>query len=1002
MTRVCAQLEKEHRVMRLKIFALLAAVALAAVPLRAQTNPTGIISGKVVDQEGLPVPGASVSVQSPALQGTRSATTSANGDYIIPFLPAGEYEVTTSLTGFKTVKQTARVSPTESVTVSPTLAVSTISETVTVTGNVAEEFGQRAAVATNFKQDLIDKLPTNRTFADAARLTPGVQNTGPNGGMAINGAMSFESLYVVNGVVVNENIRGQPYALFIEDALQETTITTAAVSAEFGRFQGGVVQAITKSGGNEFSGSYRITFDNNDWVALTQYPNDKRTDKTLYTQEATLGGPVLKDKLWFFGAARLTGDRLTPNTTFATNLSWNNIRNQKRYEGKLTWSLSSNHTFKGAYTKIQDREDGNFFGNVMDLDSLVNRSTPQDLLSANYTGIVSPKFFVEGQYSRRRFTFVGSGSQFTDLIKGTLLIDQSRNLARYNSPTFCGVCDNDESRDNQNITAKATYFASTGALGSHNVVFGFDLFDDKRFADNHQSGSDYRVFTTSAIIQGTTLFPVLDNRSFIRWTPIFVGSEGNRFRTYSGFVNDAWSLDKHWTFNVGLRYDKNDGKDSVGRTVVKDSAISPRLSVTFDPKGNGDWTINAAYAQYVAAIANTVGDAGSAGGQAATIDFDYLGPAVNVGNPASPVPTAQALQTLWDWFNANGGTNRTTRGAPTIPGLNTLVADDLKSPNSREITVGLTRRLGSRGAFRVDGVWRTFRDFYVTRIDTTTGKVSDQFGRRFDLGLVENNNDLERQYQGLNFQISYHPLPSLNVGGNYTLGHLEGNIEGENGGSGPITRNDIVRYPEYFRPEWNFTVGDLNADVRHKVRAWATYDVPVPEALGRLNLGVLQFYTSGTPYGAQGLVDTRPFVTNTFGYATPPATVQYYFTPRDAFHMDPLWRTDLALNYAHRLGFKKAELFFRGTVVNLFDREGLTNFWGGINTELDLGCGTGGCISTTVLTNNNNNTIARFNPFTETPVEGTHWQKAPTFGQPTSRYAYQTPRTFQFALGFRF
>jgi hypothetical protein len=844
-------------------------------------------------------------------------------------------------------------------------------------------------------------LPTNRTFVAAAQLTPGVQNTGPNGGLAINGAMSFESLFVVNGVVVNENVRGQPNVLFIEDALQETTITTAAVSAEFGRFRGGVVQAITKSGGNEFSGSYRMTFDNNDWVSLTPYPNDKRTDKMIYTQEATLGGPILKDRLWFFGAGRMTGNRLTPNTSFATNLNYDNIRNQKRYEGKLTWSVNSNHTFKGAYTKIQDTEDGNSFGNIMDFDSLVNRATPQDLLSANYTGILSPKFFVEGQYSRRRFTFVGSGSQFTDLIKGTLLIDQSRNNARYNSPTFCGVCD-DERRDNHNITAKATYFASTGSLGSHNLVLGFDLFDDKRFANNHQSGSDYRIFTTSAIIQGTTLFPVLDNRTFIRWTPIFVGSEGNRFRTYSGFVNDAWSFNKHWNLNVGVRYDKNSGVDSQGRVVVKDAAFSPRLSATFDPKGDGDWTINAAYAQYVAAIANSVGDAGSAGGQPATIDFDYLGPAVNVGNPASPVPTAQALQILWDWFNANGGTNRTTRGAPVIPGLNTRVTDTLKSPNSREVTLGVTRRLGTRGAVRVDGIWRTFRDFYVSRIDTTTGKVSDQFGRRFDLGLVENNNDLERSYRGLNFQISYHPFQSLNVGGNYTLGSLEGNIEGETGGSGPTTRTDIVRYPEYLDPAWNFTVGNLNADVRHKVRAWATYDVPVPESFGRLNLGLLQFYTSGTPYGAQGTVDTRPFVPNTFGYVTPPATVQYFFTARDAFHMDALWRTDLALNYGHKLGFKKAELFFRGTVVNLFDREGLTNFWGGVNSELDLGCGTGGCISTTVLTNANNNTVARFNPFMETPVEGTHWRKAPTFGTPTSRYAYQTPRTFQFALGFRF
>src|SRR6185503_11310067 len=110
---------------------------------------------------------------------------------------------------------------------------------------------------------------------------------------------------------------------------------------------------------------------------------------------------------------------------------------------------------------------------------------------------------------------------------------------------------------------------------------------------------------------------------------------------------------------------------------------------------------------------------------------------------------------------------------------------------------------------RVDGIYRKFRDFYVTRIDQTTGRVQDQFGRSFDLGIVENNNTLERSYRGLNFQMSLHPTTRLGLGGNYTLGHLEGNAEGENGGSGPTTAtNQILRYPEYFLPSWNFTVGD--------------------------------------------------------------------------------------------------------------------------------------------------------------------------------------------------
>ena len=655
--------------MKVKFFVLLVAmVLLAALPLSAQTNPTGIISGKVVDPDGLAVPGATVTLESPALQGTRTAQTSTNGDYIIPFLPAGEYTVTFTLPGFRTVKQTTRVSPSETITINPTLAVSTVSETVTVVGQTSAEFNQTAEVQTNFKQDLIDKLPTSRRFLDAAQLAPGVQNTGPNGGLSINGAMSFESLYVVNGVVVNENIRGQPNVLFIEDALQETTITTAAVSAEFGRFQGGVVQAITKSGGNEFSGSYRMTFDNNDWVALTPFPNDSRMDKCSH-QEATLGGPIVKDKLWFFGAARLTGDRVTNGTTFATNLNFDDIRNQKRFEGKLTFSPTTKHTFKGAYTKIKDTEDGNFFGNIMDFDSLVNgRATPQHLISANYTGIVSPKFFVEGQYSRRNFTFRNSGSLFTDLIKGTLLIDQSRNNARYNSPTFCGVCDQ-EKRDNQNVTAKATYFAVHGQPGR--AQRGRRLRPLRRQALRQQP--PVRERTTASWPRPRSSRA----RRCSRCSTTGRSSAGRRSSwarraTASaptpGSSTTPGACNRHLTFNLGVRWDKNSGVDSQGRAVVKDSAISPRFSATFDPKGDGAWTVNAAYAQYVAAIANSIGDAGSAGGQPATIDFTYLGPPVNIGNPANPVSTDAALNTLFGWFNANGGTNRTTRGAPSIPG----------------------------------------------------------------------------------------------------------------------------------------------------------------------------------------------------------------------------------------------------------------------------------------------------------------------------------------------
>ena len=102
-------------------------------------------------------------------------------------------------------------------------------------------------VESNVKQSDVNKLPVNRNPVAVANLTPGVTTTGPGNNTVISGAFSYDNLWLVNGAVVNENLRGQPHALYIEDAIQETTILSGGVSAEYGRFTGGVVSSITKS-----------------------------------------------------------------------------------------------------------------------------------------------------------------------------------------------------------------------------------------------------------------------------------------------------------------------------------------------------------------------------------------------------------------------------------------------------------------------------------------------------------------------------------------------------------------------------------------------------------------------------------------------------------------------------------------------------------------------------------------------------------------------------------
>jgi hypothetical protein len=647
----------------------------------------------------------------------------------------------------------------------------------------------------------------------------------------------------------------------------------------------------------------------------------------------------------------------------------------------------------------------------MDLNSLGTRELPEDLFSFNYTGVLTSNFFVEGRYSNRHQSFVGSGSRFTDLERGTLLLDRARGQTRYWADTFCGVC-TPEQRDNEDIFIKGSYFLSTADAGSHSMTFGGDSFNDQRLANNHQSGSDYRIIGTTTIITGTgnnqQIFPswLPDGSTVIQWNPIRIDSGGNNFRTHSGFFNDSWRVNDRLTANLGLRFDKNDGTDQQGKTVVTQSAWSPRLGLIYDPTGSGDWSVTASAAKYVAGIVNSIADASSAAGNPETRQFVYRGPAINPIGTANPVTSDVAIRQLFEWFNANGGENLPLNGTPTIPGVSPQIGE-LQSPSTWEYAAGVNRQLG-RAAFRVDFIYRDFNDFYIDR--TTPGQTAtDAEGRRYDLTLIGNENDLlERRYAGVTMQGTYRMGTVADVGGNYTISRNWGNVgtlEGETVANGPV-RFDY-KHPEYKQEAWNFPEGDLPTDQRHRFKAWLNYR---PGFATGLTLSLLQHLDSGIPYGAIATagVDARPFVPNP-GYITLPAATSttYYYTDRDAFRTEAQVRTDFAANYNFRVpGLNALELFGQLQVLNLFDQfqlcacggtafgTGSAGNAGGVNIQR---------IDTTVLTPVTTPArFAAFNPFTTTPVQGTNWDLGPNFGRAISRFAYTTPRSYRISFGVRF
>ncbi len=995
-----------------------AAILLVGVSAFAQT--TGTLVGTVTTA-GAPLPGATVTIASPALQGVRTTVSGANGDYSFNALPPGKYSVTAELEGMQKVTQSATVRLAETARADVDLKVSKVSEAITVTATTPSVL-ETPQVGTSLTREQVEALPLGRTIAQRIQLAPGVNNAGPNNQTIVNGAPSYDNLYMVNGVVVNDSIRGQPENLFVEDAIQETTLLTGGVSAEYGRFTGGVINTLTKSGGNEFSGSVRDNITNPSWQRPMPGAADN-LDVKNNQYEGTAGGYFMKDRLWFFAAGRKFNEsqaKSTVKTATSAGIPYTNQRNNKRYEVKLTGQITAKHSLVGSYLHNNTTESANAFGSIVDLRSTTARELPNWLEDYHYSGVITNSLLIEGQYSRRYFAFVGGGGPKDDLINGTLVRDNA-TARRAWSPTFC-ACD-PKTRNNKDYLAKASYFLSTPSMGSHNIVGGYDDFHELRHENNFQSGSNFRVWGDFIYVGDNVFFHFDDKSSQIGYNPIAQLSKTNDVQTTSYFVNDKWDFSNHLSFNLGVRYDNDSAKDQSHNKVASSSAFSPRIGVIYDLKGDGRNRISAAYSKYVSHIDSGVADAVAAGGQPGSVYFNYRGPEINKVGTTPYLPTDQVIQQIFNWFNSVGGVNGFKDIASiSVPGLTTKLAPGgLESPFMNEYTVGYGHQFGANAYLRTDLVHRDFKNFYSSFTNLGTGRTTLANGNPADIQLVGNSDKgLSRTYNGLLFQAAYKPWARLNLGGNYTYSTLKGNVEGETFNNATIFAGNN-NYPEYVKFKQNLPKGYLNEDLRHRGNLFANYDAPIP--WGSLNLGILERFHSGQPYSASANIRVAGGVITNPGYAVPPTNVTYFFSDRGQFHADSIKATDLSATYNFPQ-FAHVSVFLRGDLINAFNAHGVEFAQTAAGATIDNVVYTAAVAApasirptcpTGVSTNVCRNGFYVFNPFTETPVQfhpgddkngHYNYMLSPTFGTPTNldsiNGAYQQPRTYRFAIGARF
>jgi len=353
---------------------LLVCFALFTGSVFAQSSTTGSIEGTVTDTTGAAVPGASVRVTSPNLISAQTATSDDNGRYKIANLPPGRYTVLVEKTkGFAKFEKTeVEVNLSRNTAVEIQLAPENVGASVTITDTAGAAVDISAnTTGTNVSTEQFSNLPTQRTVQSLYTIAPTVARSGLRDASgrdrdpSVAGSSGPENNYILDGVNTTDPAFGGSGANLPFEFVQEVEIKTGAYGAEYGRSTGGIFNVITKSGSNEFHGDAFGYFTTKGLVRDTkEFPFVGSAPNGFSELDAggDIGGPISKDKLWFFGAFN-PQQRKNYFLTQQFHTAVNNKITTPFYSGKVTWAVNQNHTATFSTFGDFTKQDGFLFGN---------------------------------------------------------------------------------------------------------------------------------------------------------------------------------------------------------------------------------------------------------------------------------------------------------------------------------------------------------------------------------------------------------------------------------------------------------------------------------------------------------------------------------------------------------------------------------------------------------------------------------------------------------------
>lgn len=553
---------------------------LLCLSLGAQTYKAAI-KGHISDNEGNPLPGVTITVNSPAeIAKDLSTVNNDQGYYYFTSLTPGEYEIRAELQGFTTViRKGVKLHVGETAVINIALSQATLEEIVTVTADAPLVEISKSSFGETIDRNYINQLPLlNRSFMDLAALAAGAAVDPASGRIAASGERMRSMNVIIDGITNNDNVANFGQILvdqYIQDSIEEFEVLTSGYNAEYGEAAGAVINMITKSGSNRLSGNL-FFYHRNDALDASPIKGKEAAILKRYEYGFTIGGPIIRDKLWFFAASQFVNQREGVEYDFSIvpeelkydfygrpeNFDAVPKTNDQTYFLKLTAVLNKANRITASALYFPNRKT-NWVGDLRSGRPIGGSTLPSAGHTVKIPG-VQVKFNLSSTLSRSLFLETNIGYlDRKDINEPNVSETPWESFPNFNSGR--AIEDPREFNNQKYQWSEDLTFYVDNLAGNHMFKTGF------RFINDHQAGY-LLIHNLVSYATNSRAIPVLT----ISYVPVGRGLTYDvTLRSYGAYIQDSWEILPNLVLNFGLRFDR--------MSPWNHNQFAPRFGFSWDP-----------------------------------------------------------------------------------------------------------------------------------------------------------------------------------------------------------------------------------------------------------------------------------------------------------------------------------------------------------------------------------------------------------------------------------